>query len=197
MTWSEVYLICFLVGVGLSVLSLLAGSVHLHLPHLHLHTGIDVPHAHAGAGGHGAGIPVFNFGTVAAFLAWFGGTGYLLRHYYGVWYVTVFGVAALSGVGGAAIVFLFLAKVLMRQEAQLDDADFDMTGVLGKLSIGIRPGGTGELIYSQAGTRRVTGARSDDGTPIPKGLEVMVTRYEKGIAYVRPWEDPMEAQWKN
>ena len=37
MTWSDFYLICFLVGFGLSVLSLLAGSVHLHLPHLHLH----------------------------------------------------------------------------------------------------------------------------------------------------------------
>jgi hypothetical protein len=196
-TWSEVYLICFLVGVGLSVLSLLAGSVHLHLPHLHLHTGIDVPHAHAGAGGHGAGIPVFNFSTIAAFLAWFGGTGYLLRHYYGVWYVTVLGVASISGVGGAAIVFLFLAKVLMRRETELDAADYDMTGVLGKLSIGIRSGGTGELVYSQAGTRRVTGARSEDGNPIPKGLEVMVTRYERGIAYVRPWEDPMESQWKN
>jgi hypothetical protein len=196
-TWSDVYLVCFLVGVGLSVLSLLAGSVHMHLPHLHLHTGIDVPHAHAGAGGHGAGIPLFNFSTIAAFLAWFGGTGYLLRHYYGVWYLTVLGVATVSGIGGAAIVFLFLAKVLMRRETQLDAADYDMTGVLGKLSIGIRPGGTGELVYSQAGTRRVAGARSEDGVPIPKGLEVMVTRYEKGIAYVRPWEDPMESQWKN
>ena len=197
MTWSDVYLVCFLVGVGLSVLSLLAGSVHMHLPHLHLHTGIGVPHAHAGAGGHGAGIPLFNFSTIAAFLAWFGGTGYLLRHYYGVWYLTVLGVATVSGIGGAAIVFLFLAKVLMRRETQLDAADYDMTGVLGKLSIGIRPGGTGELVYSQAGTRRVAGARSEDGVPIPKGLEVMVTRYEKGIAYVRPWEDPMESQWKN
>ena len=197
MTWSDVYLVCFLVGVGLSVLSLLAGSVHMHLPHLHLHTGIGVPHAHAGAGGHGAGMPLFNFSTIAAFLAWFGGTGYLLRHYYGVWYLTVLGVATVSGIGGAAIVFLFLAKVLMRRETQLDAADYDMTGVLGKLSIGIRPGGTGELVYSQAGTRRVAGARSEDGVPIPRGLEVMVTRYEKGIAYVRPWEDPMESQWKN
>ena len=27
---------------------------------------------------------------------------------------------------------------------------------------------------------------------IPKGAEVMVTRYEKGIAYVRAWEDPID-----
>lgn len=198
MTWSNVYLLCFLVGFGLSVISLLAGSVHLHLPHLHLHTDFHGPHAHAGGGGHGGeSIPWFNFSTMAAFLAWFGGTGYLLRHYYGVWYVATLIVATLAGIGGASLVFLFLAKVLMRRETQLEAIDYDMTGVLGKLSIGIRPGGTGELIYSQAGTRRVTGARSEDGAPISKGVEVMVTRYEKGIAYVRPWEDPMELQWKN
>ena len=94
------------------------------------------------------------------------------------------------GIGAAAVVFWFLAKVLMRREASLDPADYDMVGVLGKLSIPIRPGGTGELVYAQEGTRRVSGARSDDGTPLPKGSEVMVTRYEKGIAYVRRWVDP-------
>jgi hypothetical protein len=72
-----------------------------------------------------------------------------------------------------------------------------MIGVLGKLSIPIREGGTGELIYSQEGTRRVAGARSENGAPIPKGSEVIVTRYEKGIAYVRPWEDPLDAQFRS
>ena len=32
-------------------------------------------------------------------------------------------------------------------------------------------------------------ARSDEGFAIPKGTEVVVTRYEQGIAYVRPWEE--------
>ncbi len=32
MTWSDFYLLCFLVGFLLSVLSFLAGAVHLHLP---------------------------------------------------------------------------------------------------------------------------------------------------------------------
>jgi hypothetical protein len=48
------------------------------------------------------------------------------------------------------------------------------------------------LIYSQEGTRRVAGARSEDGAAIPRGTEVIVTRYEKGIAYVRPWVDPAD-----
>jgi len=39
------------------------------------------------------------------------------------------------------------------------------------------------------GTRRVCGARSEDGSAITKGTEVVVTRYEKGIAYVRLWSE--------
>ena len=186
MTWSAFYLICFLVGFGMSVLSLLAGSVHLHLPHLHLHGGVHVGHAHVGGSN---GPSWFNMGTIAAFLAWFGGTGYLLEHYYSVWFIAALGIATISGFGGASVVFWFLAKVLMSREEALDPADYDMVGVLGKLSIPIRPGGTGELIYAQGGTRRVAGARAESGAAISKGAEVVVTRYEKGIAYVRPWDE--------
>ena len=71
----------------------------------------------------------------------------------------------------------------------MDPADFEMVGVLGRLCVPIREGGTGELIYSQMGTRRVCGARSDDGGAMAKGTEVVVTRYEKGIAYVRLWSE--------
>jgi membrane protein implicated in regulation of membrane protease activity len=191
MSWQDFYLVCFLVGFGLSALALLAGSVHLHLPHLHIHHGIHVPHGGQGMPGS-VEMPWFNFGTVAAFLAWFGGTGYLLERYYSFWFVTALVLSVLSGLAAAAVVFWFLAKVLLSREAPLDPADYDMVGMLGHLSIPIRAGGTGELIYSQEGTRRVTGARSEDGAPIPKGAEVMVTRYEKGIAYVRRWVDPAD-----
>jgi membrane protein implicated in regulation of membrane protease activity len=183
MSMSDFYLVCFLIGFALSLLAMLAGSVHLHLPHLDIHHGIHVPHAGAGD------LPLFNFGTVAAFLAWFGGTGFLLQHYYGVWFVVALAVAILSGLGGAAIVFWFLARVLMAREASLDPADYEMTGVLGRVNVPIRAGGTGEIVYSQEGVRRVAGARSESGAAIPKGEEVVVTRYEKGIAYVCRWEE--------
>jgi membrane protein implicated in regulation of membrane protease activity len=186
MNWSDFYLICFLVGLGVSALALLAGSIHLHLPHLHLGHGIHLPHA--GSGGHGE-TPWFNFGTLSAFLAWFGGTGYLLEHIYHVWIVVVLFVATLSGLGAAAVVFWFLARVLMKDDIPLDPADYDMVGVLGRTTISIRSGGTGELVFTQGGTRHVAGARSEDGAVIAKGTEVIVTRYEKGIAYVRPFED--------
>jgi hypothetical protein len=192
MSWADFYLICFLLGLGLSALALLAGSVHIHIPHVHVHGGFHAPHVHTISG---ADLPWFNFGTITGFLAWFGGTGYLLRHVYGVWFVAALGVSILAGMGGAALVFLFLAKVLLKREAELDPADYEMVGVLGTLTIPIRQGGTGELVYSQEGTRRAAGARSEGGEAIPKGAEVLVTRYDQGIAYVRQWEDPLgEAQ---
>jgi hypothetical protein len=64
-----------------------------------------------------------------------------------------------------------------------------MVGVLGRVSVSIREQGTGEIIYSQAGTRRTCGARGEEGKAIAKGTEVVVTRYEKGIAYVRLWTE--------
>jgi hypothetical protein len=188
-SWSVFYLGCFVVGFGLSALSFLFGSVHLGGAHFHFHHGVHLGgHGHGAAGDRGSGA-WFNLGTVAAFLAWFGGTGYLLMQYYGVWFGLALVVATLSGLGGASIVFWFLVRVLMRHETQLDAADYEMVGVLGRLSIPIRVGGTGEIVYTQGGTRRVSGARAENGDAIPKGVEVVVTRYEKGIAYVRPWDE--------
>ena len=191
MNWSEFYLVCFLVGFAFSVISFLAGSLHVphvHLPHLHfdLHHGLHVGHGHGHSGGD---TPWFNFATVSVFLTWFGGTGYLLHRYASMWALLALAVSTLAGIGGAAVVFLFLAKYLMGHQKIMDPADFDMVGVLGRLSSPIRQGGTGELIFTQGGTRRVAGARSENGDAIPKGSEVVVTRYEKGIAYVQPWDE--------
>jgi membrane protein implicated in regulation of membrane protease activity len=184
MSWEGFYFGCFLVGFLFSVLSFLAGSGHLHL---HLPGG-----AHGQVGGKGPQSPV-NVGTIAAFLAWFGGTGYLLTRYSNVWALLALGLAVLSGLAGAAAVFWFLVKVLMADEQELDPADYDMIGALGRVSSTVRVGGTGEMIFSQAGARRAASIRSESGEAIAKGVEVVVTRFEKGIAYVRRWEEISES----
>jgi len=196
MTWSDFYLVCFVVGFFLSLLMFLAGGLHIHFPHFHVHLpgtgghgdgvhGLGGHHAHAGLNSHSP----FSLITLTAFLAWFGGTGFLLSRHSAIWFWAALGISLLSGTGGAAIIYLFLTRVLSSPDEYLDPADFEMVGVLGKLSVPIREGGTGELIYSQAGTRRVCGARADEETAIPRGTEVVVTRYERGLAYVRPWSE--------
>jgi membrane protein implicated in regulation of membrane protease activity len=187
MTWAGFYLLCFLVGFILSVVSFLSVIPHAHLPGMRIH------HAGAAAGrGHGVrggGVSPLNGFTITAFLAWFGGTGYLLTHYYAAWFAVGLAAAAACGLAGAGVVFWFLARVLVSREETLDPDDYDMVGVLGRLSSAIRPGGTGEIVFTQAGTRRSAGARSVDGSGIPKNTEVVVTRYERGIAYVRSWDE--------
>jgi membrane protein implicated in regulation of membrane protease activity len=189
MTWENIYLVCFLVGFLLSLLSFLGGS-RLHLPKgLHVHVG----HVGHGGGGHGAGrgaqTSPFNFATLTAFLTWFGAAGYLLTKYSTIWAVLALGLAFLTGLGGAAAVFWFLVKFLLKHDYQLDPADYDMIGMLGRISSPVREGGTGEMIFSQNGVRRAASVRSDTGEALGKDSEVVVTRYEKGIAYVRSWDE--------
>ncbi len=212
MTWSDFYLICFAIGFCFSFFSFVFGGSRfgrLHLPHFHGHAGGHLPVTHgpvshgpatsghapatqAETPGHAARsgtVSPLNPPSIAAFLAWFGGTGYLLTRFSALWVGLALSLSVIAGLVGGAIIFLFLTKVLMSDQEYLDPADFEMVGVLGRLSVPIREGGTGELIYSQMGTRRVCGARSEGGTAIVKGTEVVVTRCEKGIAYVRLWSE--------
>jgi membrane protein implicated in regulation of membrane protease activity len=178
MSWENFYLAAFLIGFLLSALSVFAGAIHL--PHLH-------GHGHGHGPGKG-GVSPFNFGTFAAFLCWFGGIGYLLERYSNIWASLALLIAVMSGLGGAAIIFWFLWK-LNKHEQPLDPADYDMIGVLGKVASPIRAGGTGEMIYSRAGSRRCASARSEDGSAMPRDTEVVVTKFEKGIVYVRRWDE--------
>ncbi len=83
MTWSDFYLFCFIVGFSLSVLSFLAGAIRIHLPfkmHLPFHLGHHVGGAHGGMRGSfraGVHFSWLNASTAMAFLAWFGGTGFI------------------------------------------------------------------------------------------------------------------------
>jgi hypothetical protein len=197
-TWTNVYLVCFLLGFSLSAVSWLLTVLGLHLPHLHgaphvhVHAHGHVHHAggsHAG-GAHSVAAPSpLNFSTLTAFLAWFGGAGYLLTRYSDVWPLFGLVVAVAFGVAGAALVFWFMAKVLWSPQENLDPDDFDIIGLLGTVSSSIRAGGTGEILFQQNGVRKVTGARSEDGAAIDRGTEIVITRYENGLAYVRTWDE--------
>jgi membrane protein implicated in regulation of membrane protease activity len=205
MTWTDFYLLCFLVGLLLTVLSLVLGDFHLHfhLPfHIHfggVHLGgPHVPHG-AAAGPHGAvgELPAFNLGTVTAFLAWFGGTGYLLTKHSSLLGMSALLLSILGGLVGATIVFLLLSKVLLRYEADVEFESSDLVGMLGRITSSIQEGGTGEIVYVQGGTRHSCGARSEAAAAIAKGTEVIVTRYERGIAYVRPWQEMADADFNS
>jgi hypothetical protein len=196
MTWANFYLTCFLFGFALSLVSFLLGTLNLH--GFHLFHGHVSPHASHGPSPRGpaphshaasAGVSPYNFATFTAFLAWFGGAGYLLTRYGGLWAIPALVAAMLTGLAGGALMFWFMAKVLWSPHENLDPDDYDPIGVIGVVSSSIRQGGTGEILFPQAGARRTAGARSENGEAIPRGVEVVITQHKNGLVYVRPWAE--------
>ena len=209
-----VFLFCFVFGLAMSGLSFVLGG--LHLPGAFHHAGhVGAGHAraglHVGHGGHGPAVhavshpatgghhgpgkgglqeapsPV-NVNTATAFLAFFGGVGYVLYGTLGFGAALAVVVAVLAGLVGGAIVFFFLVRVLLAGQRFLDPAEFRLEGSLARVTLPIRPDRIGEIVYSKGGTRRSEGARSATGEALAAGTEVVIVRYEKGIAYVQPWE---------
>ncbi len=187
MTWEALYLICFLFGFLLTLISFVAQHGHMHVGHAHFHLHLN----HHGGDAHGGAdglLTKINFSTVTTFLAWFGGTGYVLSRYTSIWSLLALGLAALMGLGGASLMFWVISK-MVKHDRTLDPADFDMIGVLGRVSSTVRTGGTGEMVFVQDGVRKATPVRGEEDVEIARGTEVVVTRYERGVAYVRRWED--------
>src|SRR6202042_275777 len=110
-----------------------AGSLHVHV---HGHQSY-----HSARGGSR-----LNFGSIAAFVTWFGGAGYLLTRFTAVGLLVVLAVALLAGTAGGAIILFFIAKVLAPNDIPLDPADYRMIGALGTVSSPVLFNGTGEMI---------------------------------------------------
>jgi hypothetical protein len=187
---TTLFVVCFVAGLGLSVVSFVSGLQHVTLFDniFHGHHSIQLPNAvrHAGLR-KGRATSMVNAAAITAFLTWFGGGGLLLERLTPWIPALVAGGAAVVGLFGGALINSAI-NALARHETTAQS--LSMIGVIARTVIPIRAGdGTGEIVFTHAGTRRVAGARSDSGRDVPKGTEVVVTRYEKGIAYVATWEE--------
>jgi len=188
MSWEFFYEACFGIGLVLSVVSFVGGFGHLHIGRFHVGH-IHAGHAHGMRSGRGGTSSPFNMFTVMAFLCWFGGAGYLLNLYNFAGTPVIFLLAVLSGMTGAAIIFAFLVKVLLPHEHVLLPEDTEMRGVVAKVSSALRANGIGEILFSLDGTRRSAAARTENGEPIARDTQVVVVRYQRGVAWVRPFTE--------
>lgn len=208
---TTVFLCTFFIGFGLTVISALLGAIDASGAGLHgdsggLHAGdgglhMDPGGLHAGDGGgghaghldhahgHAATVSPMNFQSAVAFLMGFGGVGYLAT---AVGVPGLLLILALAAGGGLAAAWLILSwlRFLIRGERPLEPTSYE--GTVGRLTVGIRQGGTGEILYTDHGTRTVLAARSSDGGPIPRGTQVVILRYARGVAYVQPLQDRAE-----
>lgn len=193
---TSIFVVCFLFGLTLSVISFLSGFEHVnvfdHIFHGHGGPGHTHGHAHAHGGrtlGHAAKgkVSPFNLAGLTMFVTWFGGGGAVLERTVAWPRPLIVALAVAIGMAGAWIVNGFIG-IFVRAESQAPR--ISMVGTIARVTLSIREGGgTGEIVYTVGGARQVAGARSEGGRPIDRGTEVVVTRHERGIAYVSTWDE--------
>lgn len=179
-TLDAVFLGAFLFGLLFSILSLVLGMAHIGADH----------DAHVGHDGEHGLHEYLNVSVILAFIAWFGGIGYLARNGAGWTAAVSIGIAIAGGLVGAVLMYQIFARVIRPAgSTELDPRDFELKGKLARVTSSIRPGGTGEIVYEQSGVRMVRPARAASGVAIPRGTEVVVLRAQGNIGIVAPWSE--------
>ena len=175
---------CFFFGLLFAAVSLLTGATRLHWRHGRVH----VRHGRGfqPSGGHAALSP-FNDSSLLAFVAWFGGVGYLARNAVGAPWPLALALGAVGGLGAGLLVFWCLATLAANPVGELDPEDFRLQGTIARVTSSIRADGVGEVVYEQGGARCVSAARAAHGVAIGRGTEVVVVQVERGTALVEPW----------
>ncbi len=185
------FLACFAIGLLFTLASFVLGGVHGMGQHVgHVGHGGDVGHVGHGASGS---TPLLNGSSFVGGLTWFGAAGFILVRL-GWFSLPVAVIAALAvGALGWYVIARYLGMIL-KGEVEMDPADYRLEGNLGKLSVGIPNGGTGEVLFEKGGTRRSESARALGGSAIPRGAEVVITAYQDGFATVQPWGEFVAAR---
>lgn len=183
------FLGAFLVGLAFTLastaLGMVGGAVHGH--------GVGSFGHGPGLGGSRVGLPgpvadVLNVPSVVSFLTLFGGTGYLLTRYGTFGLVLVLVTAIAAGLIAAWGMGLVLRR--MRQgETFLDSEDYRLPGTVARVATPIGERTLGQIVFTKAGVRRGEAARTVDGRPLARGEEVVIDRFERGVAYVQRWDD--------
>ena len=65
------------------------------------------------------------------------------------------------------MVFLFVARLLIGASRELDPADYDRIGALGRITSPIREGGTGEITFSRPEAATRVGPAPKTAMPFP------------------------------
>jgi membrane protein implicated in regulation of membrane protease activity len=126
--------------------------------------------------------------TTSAFLAWFGGAGYLLSRYSGFTATVITLFATVVGLLGGGIVFVALSRFLIPRLTEMRAEDYRVEGAVARITSSIRRGGTGEIVFMLGGKQQIEGARGLTDEEFAKGTEVVIHHIEAGIAYVERWD---------
>ncbi len=130
-----------------------------------------------------------NLNAILGFLFTFGLLGYVLHNSTHAGAVLAVILAIICGAAGATALNTLMIRLFGAESGSLGSDSSAMEGRIATISIPIRAGGVGEVIFmGENGTRRSLGARSSDGVAIARDADVVIMGYRNGIAEVQSWE---------
>jgi hypothetical protein len=206
-----IYGACLLIGLAYSMMQFFFGALHgagagghgINLGHGGHTVHVGHPHVHLGHGGHAAGghassledgtaphsVSFINPLTLGTWVTTFGGFGLialaLLRS------APLSAILALAtSFAATLVVFYLFMHLLIQPEVVRNMTPLDTVGLRGEVTVSV-PGdqSMGQVAYVLDATRFATNARSEDGSPIPKGAAVRIVSATEQAVTVRQVED--------
>ncbi|MGH8103557.1 MAG: NfeD family protein [bacterium] len=202
-TWDQVFLICFWVGLIFAVISGILSGVLGFGGHdlggvdMHADVGHDLGATsgglHPDALGGGAEMPhlaPINAVTISTFITAFGGIGLLALKMWNLSPGMSLGLASVSGILVATVVFFFFAKVFALTQSSSEVKVAQLVGHPAVVITPIPENGLGEVAYVMKGSRLNASAKSEDGKPIANHTSVVISKVVSGYLIVRPPDGP-------
>lgn len=180
----NIYLLCFLVGLLFTLLSLFFGHHHVgHGADSHIGTG-----GHAEAGYENSGMPgvsPFSPIIICCFLTAFGGFGIIFSDIHATSNVWVsLGLALFAAVLIASAVIWGLGLMFHKTQCSSEVRINTLVGATATVITPIPASGVGEIAYIQAGSRYTAPAREEKGRPVSNGQTVKIMRVSESQFFV-------------
>lgn len=186
----SLYLFALLVGGGLLVAAMLGGGDHGNAGH-----DGDIGHDVAHPGGHGNAAQFLSLRTLTYFMFVFGGVGAVLTLTWDVGGILIFALAAVAGLGVAALTAASF-EYLRRTDSGGRDSEDSFVGLSGSVVVPIPSGGIGKVQVVRGDRTFELLARplDDNAAGMSTWKSVIVVEMSRGTALVMPIDDPMLQQ---
>jgi membrane protein implicated in regulation of membrane protease activity len=175
MTAYTIYLFCLTVGSVFTLISVVAG--HFLGGHGD-HVGGSGGHAEAGADSSDMpGVSIFSPTILAAFITAFGGFGLIFSAFPATKPVPISAtLSMIAALAVAGVLLVFLRSVFSHTQGSSESHISRIAGTEASIVSPIPENGIGEIAYVVGGTRYTAPARTENGTAIPNGKLVKITR---------------------
>lgn len=170
-----IYLICLVVGLVFTLVSVVAG--HFFGGHGE-HVGGSGGHAEAGADASDMpGISIFSPTIIASFVTAFGGFGIIFTEFPATRAVVVSApLAIVSALVVAGILYRLLSSVFRHTQSSSESHIANIGGTEASVVTPIPEHGVGEIAYIVGGSRYTAPARAESGAAVAGGRLVKITR---------------------